>query len=647
MNDHQIASSARRPPAEPAGHDARVAQELAARCGFSLARWRQIEARAHLLATDPFDLAIADGVIRERDFVAALATMLEVPFSALPPPPVQGTPADEAFAFRSYSGMTEAGQRLRVIAPNGLLAGILLRRHQDGKRPMIILTTRQALLDQLVLAESDEIAHRAAHALPEPFSARIPPGVPGADAAPSSARSKALSGFAGLATLTMLIVIAWVFPMQALVLPPLVLAPVFIIAGLAVLTATFESGTPSPATPPVETAHLPHYSILVPLYREANIASQLVRNLSALIYPRDRLEAFLLVEADDAETRAALDATELEPWMLVMTVPPGQPRTKPRALNAALPLCHGGLVVVYDAEDAPEPDQLLRAAALFRASAPEVACVQARLAISNVHDGFLTRRFAIDYAALFDCVKAGMGRAQWPMPLGGSSNHFRTEVLRQVGGWDAWNVTEDADLGLRLARFGWLVADLRSTTWEEAPNTLRPWMNQRTRWLKGWMQTLAVHARRPQQLAREFGTFRMMITGSMGIAVLLGALLYPVFAVAVLFRLFSPTPLGSGSALLTIGDSMLVLALVVAVLAEGIPAIAALRRRKALALLPYVVLAPVTHLLISLAAWRALYELHHRPFHWHKTDHGLAKTPDRFAPIDEAHVRSTGPRPPK
>lgn len=647
MNEHLTGSSMRASPARPAENDAHGAQELAARCGFSLAPWRQIEARARLLGADPFDLAIADGVIRERDFVAALATMLEVPFSALPPPPIQGTSADEAFAFRSYSGAAAAGQRLRVIAPNGVLAGILLRQHRDGKRPMIILTTRQALLDRLVEADGERITHRATHALPERFSARSPPGVPDTETAPSSAHSKALSGFAGLAALAMLIVTAWVFPMQVLVLPPLVLAPVFITAGLAVLTATFESGTPSPATPPVETAHLPHYSILVPLYREANIINQLVRNLSALIYPRDRLEAFLLVEADDEETRAALTAAKLEPWMLVCVVPPGQPRTKPRALNAALPLCHGGLVVVYDAEDAPEPDQLLRAAALFRASPPEVACVQARLAISNVHDGFLTRRFAIDYAALFDCVKAGMGRAQWPMPLGGSSNHFRTEILRQVGGWDAWNVTEDADLGLRLARFGWLVADLRSTTWEEAPNTLRPWLNQRTRWLKGWMQTLAVHARQPLQLAREFGAFRTMITVSTGIAVLLGALLYPIFAVAVLLRLISPVPLGSGSTLLTIGDSMLVLALVVAVLAESIPAIAALRRRKALALLPYVVLAPVTHLLISLAAWRALYELRHRPFHWHKTDHGLAKTPDWFAPIDEAHVRSTGPRPPK
>lgn len=647
MNDHQVASYARLSPARPAENDARAAQELAARCGFSLARWRQIEARAHLLGADPFDLAIADGVIRERDFVAALATMLEVPFSSTPPSPVQGTPADEAFAFRSYSGTAEAGQRLRVIAPNGVLAGILLRQHQGGKRPVIILTTRQALLDRLVMADGDEIAHRAAHALPEQFSARVPPDAPGAEATPSGVRAKALSSLVGLVALTIFVAIIWAFPVQALVLPPLVLAPVFIVAGLAVLTATFESGTPSPATPPVETAHLPHYSILVPLYREANIASQLVRNLSALIYPRDRLEAFLLVEADDTETRAALDAAELEPWMLVMTVPPGQPRTKPRALNAALPLCHGGLAVVYDAEDTPEADQLLRAAALFRASPPEVACVQARLAISNVRDGFLTRRFAIDYAALFDCVKAGMGRAEWPMPLGGSSNHFRMEILKQVGGWDAWNVTEDADLGLRLARFGWLVADLRSTTWEEAPNTLRSWMNQRTRWLKGWMQTLAVHARQPQKLAREFGAFRAMITGSTGIAVLLGALLYPVFAVAVLFRLISPTPLGSGSALLTIGDSMLVLALVVAVLAECVPAIAALRRRKALALLPYVMLAPVTHLLVSLAAWRALYEVRRRPFHWHKTDHGLAKTPGQFAPISEASIRNTGPRPPK
>ncbi len=594
---------------------------LAARCGLTFPVWQEISARARGLQGDAFDLAIGEGIISERDFVVALAelTGLAAAFETLPPvrpAPGEKTRSEEAMAFRSYTAAADDGSRVRVIAPNGALAGMLLRQHRERKLPPIRLTTRQCLLDALVHADETRIARRAALTLPERHSARHP------------ATGKAASWPIRLmlmAGLTVLLALAMLFPIHAIILPPLVLAPVFIIAGLSILTATFESAAPPLATPPVHTAQLPHYSILVPLFREANIVPALVTRLSALIYPRERIEVFFLVEAEDLETAAALRQADLAPWMLVLAVPEGEPRTKPRALNAALPFASGDLIVVFDAEDTPEPDQLLRAAALFRALPQDVACVQARLAITNVRDGFLTRRFAIDYASLFDCVKAGMARAQWPVPLGGSSNHFRTAVLRQVGGWDAWNVTEDADLGLRLARFGWRVEDLRSTTWEEAPNTLSDWMNQRTRWMKGWLQTFAVHSRFLRQWLDNLGLFRTVITAATGIAVLLGALLYPVFLGAIGFRLLHPTPLGSGSALLTIADSMLVLALVVAVLVEFIPAILAIRRRKALFLLPYVLLAPITHLLVSFAIWRAIVDLIRRPFHWHKTNHGQAR----------------------
>lgn len=619
------------------GSDAPPEWELAARCGFSLALWRHLETRARSLGCDPFDLAIGDGVVTERDFVAALATLIETPFLPAPPLPQDPPSSEEAMAFRSYPAQGEDGGRLRVLAPNGALAALLIRQHHEGKRPRLVLTTRQALFDRLVDADGARIARKAAFGLPEGCSARH------ADA--GAPKHRAIWPVAAI-TFALFLALAAYFPVQALVLPPLLIAPLFILAGISVLTATFESGAHEAPHPPVETAHLPRYSLLVPLFREANIVQTLIGRLDALIYPRDRLEAFLLVEADDTETQAALRQAKIPAWMMILTVPPGDPRTKPRALNAALPFATGDLLVVYDAEDAPEDDQLLRAAALFHGSTPDVACLQARLAITNVRDGFLSRRFAIDYAALFDCIKAGMGRAEWPVPLGGSSNHFRTAVLRQVGGWDAWNVTEDADLGLRLARFGWRVADLRSTTWEEAPNTFSAWMNQRTRWMKGWLQTLIVHARQPRLLYENIGLFRMVVIASTGIGVILGALLYPVFIVAVAIRLMNPAPLGGGTPLLTAGDAMLVLALVVAVLVEFIPAIAALRRRRALALAPYILAAPVTHLLVSVATWRALVELIRRPFHWHKTMHGQARNEGGLAPIGDP-VRSRATRPPK
>ena len=613
--------------------------ELAARCGFARPHWQQLEARAENLNTDPFDLAIGDGVVTERDFLAALATIIDASFTTDPPPPRGAPRAEEAMALQFYTADVHGCPDLRVMAPGGALAGHLMREHEAGKLSPVLLTLRQALLDRLIEADAQRIADRAAHALPERHSARHP-------ATPPPVR-RGLATLLTLAVLACLIMLGVFFPLHAIVVPPLLVAPIFMVAGLATLTATFESASPGPPTPPVETRQLPRYSILVPLYLEGNVVEALVHRLAALVYPRDRLEAFLLVEAGDHATLSALRSAKLEPWMRIFQVPDGAPKTKPRALNAALPFCTGDLTVVFDAEDAPDEDQLLRAAALFRALPGDVACLQGRLAISNAHDSFLTRRFAMDYAALFDCIKAGMGRSGWPVPLGGSSNHFRTGVLRQIGGWDAWNVTEDADLGLRLARLGWRVEDLRSTTWEEAPNTLLPWMNQRTRWLKGWLQTVIVHARAPRQLLSNLGLFRAMIIVCMGVSVLVGAMLYPVFLAAIAIRLANPMPLGGGTALLTLGDSMLVLAIVVATLVETIPAIAALHRRKALWLTPYILLAPLTHLLVSIAAWRAMLELIRRPFHWHKTMHGKARREGGLGPINGDSARSTKPRPTK
>ena len=591
--------------------------ELAARCGFGLDRWRQIRHRAKLIGADPFDLALADGLLREEVFVTALAERLDVPFTPDPPPPPAGLPAVEGWQMRSY-GVFGGSGRSRIIAPGGAIARMLMRQKRDGKLPAILLTTRQRLLERLVTADADRITERATHSLPEAYSARAKAGHPNTDA---------LRRF-GIALLTgsvVFVVLALFYPLPALVLPPLVLAPLFIIAGLAALTATLESGAPPLPAPPVETAALPSYTLLIPLYREASVVPKLIGHLNSLLYPRDRIEAFFLVEADDTETRQALAEARLEPWMHVFPVPEGHPRTKPRALNAALPFARGDLLVVYDAEDKPEQDQLLRAAALFQALPENVACLQGRLSISNAGDGFLTRRFAIDYAALFDCIKAGMGRSEWAVPLGGSSNHFRTALLRRVGAWDAWNVTEDADLGLRLARFGWRVEDLRSTTWEEAPNSFRGWMNQRTRWMKGWLQTLVVHSRQMDQTLAALGLFRTIIIAALGGATLVGALLYPLFGLGVLIRLVHPTALGSGPPLLILADAMLVLALSIAMLVDIVPALIALRRRQALSLAPLILATPITHLMVSWAAWRAIYELLRRPYHWHKTTHGLAR----------------------
>lgn len=234
---------------------------------------------------------------------------------------------------------------------------------------------------------------------------------------------------------------------------------------------------------------LPVYSILVPLYREANVLAQIVQSIAALDYPREKLDVKLILEADDEETIAAARAILLDPCFEIFIAPLNQPRTKPKALQAALPFVRGEYIVVYDAEDCPHPEQLREAYHAFVLGKPQLACVQAKLAIDNRELNFLTRHFRSEYCGLFDVLLPALTRWGLPLPLGGTSNHFRTDLLRRAGGWDPHNVTEDADLGIRLARFGYQTGIIDSTTWEEAPEQFGGWLAQRTRWFKGWIQT--------------------------------------------------------------------------------------------------------------------------------------------------------------
>ena len=288
------------------------------------------------------------------------------------------------------------------------------------------------------------------------------------------------------------------------------LAFIFLSAVALRLEAVMAVGDAAPdhPLPGLADADLPAYTIVAPLYREANVAAQLVEALLRVDYPAAKLDIKLVVESDDAPTITALAAIALPPFAQVLVVPPGAPRTKPRALNFALPFASGELIVVFDAEDRPEPGQLRKAAAIFASGPGDLACLQARLSIDNSADSWLTRLFALEYGALFDVVNPGFGILGLPFPLGGTSNHFRTARLREIAGWDAWNVTEDADLGIRLARAGLRVDTFASTTHEEAPAKVGAWLDQRRRWFKGWMQTLVVHARHPAALVSELGFAR-------------------------------------------------------------------------------------------------------------------------------------------
>ncbi len=269
---------------------------------------------------------------------------------------------------------------------------------------------------------------------------------------------------------------------------------------------------PAPSPPPVAISDdaLPVYSVVAALYREAASVDGLLRAIERLDYPAEKLDVIVALEADDRETRAAIAARGSRIPISVITVPASGPRTKPKALNVALSFVRGSFTVIYDAEDRPEPDQLRRALQAFRTSGDKLACVQARLCIDNTADSWLARLFTAEYAGQFDAFLPGLAVGHLPLPLGGSSNHFHTATLRAVGAWDPYNVTEDADIGMRLARFGYRAAMIASTTYEEAPAQLGPWLRQRTRWFKGWMRTV----KRLRGYSVSHGSLRLIRAGA-------------------------------------------------------------------------------------------------------------------------------------
>lgn len=369
---------------------------------------------------------------------------------------------------------------------------------------------------------------------------------------------------------------------------------------------------------------LPVYTILVPLYRDAAVVPKLARALRALDYPPSKLDIKLVLEGDDAETIEACKRAGMEGNVELIVVPPGLPRTKPKALNYALHFARGQFLTIYDAEDIPQPDQLKKAVLAFRKAPWDVVCLQARLNYFNWRENWLTRLFTLEYSLWFDWYLPGLEALGIPIPLGGTSNHFRIEVVRAVGGWDPFNVTEDADLGMRFTMGGWRVGVLDSTTYEEANSRLGNWIRQRSRWVKGYMQTWLVYMRQPWRTFRKLGWkgwlgFQAFIGGSF-----LGPLAFPPLAAMYLFwlvtrsqalePLFPPPVLDVSLLLLVIGNGLL----------AYFHMLAAWHRGRHLLVFCAVQL-PVYYLLMSIAAWKALWQLIFRPHHWEKTEHGLTR----------------------
>ncbi len=371
---------------------------------------------------------------------------------------------------------------------------------------------------------------------------------------------------------------------------------------------------------------LPVYTVLVPAYHEAALIPRTVAALAGLAYPPERLDVKLLLEADDRETIAAARSIDgvLKPEIVL--IPPGFPRTKPKACNFGLLQARGEFITIYDAEDRPEPLQLRRAVAAFRQLPPLVACLQAKLSYHNASQNLITRWFTAEYEAWFSLFLPALARIGGPIPLGGTSMHIPKSVLEAVGAWDPYNVTEDADLGVRLQRFGYQVAVLDSTTLEEANSDFVNWVRQRSRWYKGYLQTWLVHMRHPVRLWREIGGRAVL-----GINLLLGAVpllavLNPFFwLLTVLWFLVKP------HWLVAVLPAPIYYPALISMLAGNFVAfytsVIAIRVRDRTELLPALVLSPLYWAMMSIAAIRALAQLLIAPSFWEKSVHGLDPTP--------------------
>lgn len=594
------------------------------------------------------DILLAHGWIAEDALMAALAEQwqAEVPDLARHPPDARLIDRLGAAAclsrgllpWRRLGGITVV-----VTARPTAFAAELPRLEAELGPCAMALASEPQLHAALLARRQTRLARQAERLVPAPLSCR------GTDGGASSRRA-----LAGLALLAAGIALAPRLAMQGLLAATLALLVALQLLKLAALVAQARRPVDARGQPPERPlpplpGKLPMITILVPMFREKDIATRLVGRIGRLDYPRELLDVLLIVEEEDTMTRAALTGSRLPVWMRVITVPNGSIRTKPRAMNFALNFARGSIVGVFDAEDAPEPLQLRRVVRRFSEVAPEVVCLQGILDFYNPRTNWLSRCFTLEYASWFRVFLPGLARLGMVVPLGGTTLFFRRAALVALGGWDAHNVTEDADLGVRLARRGWRTELIDCVTLEEANCRILPWIKQRSRWQKGFVMTWRVHMRRPATLLREIGPraflgLQILLLGSVA-----QALLAPLLWSFWLMALMLPHP---ADALMPAPQLVTMVGLFLGAEAINIAcAVWAVRGPAHRHLIPWAPALHVYNMLATFSAWKALHEVATRPFYWDKTEHGLfdaaTETPPPVPPdapdIPEPDTAATDP----
>ena len=579
------------------------------------------EARARAHGTTVQAELLVSGRCSEQAFFRAMAAALGVAFLPhLDAETLVLRNRDGLALLRSADGprlvrsVTEDGAGLVVVAPN--LVGfqrILERKDIDpALLARLRITTQSALRAAISTRCERVIGERAVAQL--------------FDALPYCSSRMVLTGFQGFAAggLVTAFAAAMLVAPRWMIFAAHLFFSVFFFACAALRLAAAGHAQPRRSAAGLrrfEPSALPRYSVLVALYREEQIVPELLQALGALVWPRSKLEIKLVCEADDLATIAALEAHELRPWVEIVRVPPGFPRTKPKALAHALHMATGDFVVLYDAEDKPHPWQLLEAHQRFQASDASLACVQAPLVISNGRRSLISHMFAFEYSALFRGILPFLSAYGLVLPLGGTSNHFRRNALEKMGGWDPYNVTEDADLGLRMHRFGYRTETIDYPTYETAPENWRDWRNQRTRWLKGWIQTWFVHMRSPLRLARELGPASFLVTQILFAGMVVSALVHPLFLLTIAWLGYT---IASGGAQSWLVPAIIALDFSNILLGYGAYFLlgrTTLPRGQRHGIWFVALCTPLYWFMQSIAAWRAVFQLRRDPYLWEKTPH--------------------------
>ncbi len=605
--------------AQAPGAEARLARLLSDRGLVGATEVKAARTTARDLDLPLGRVLLARGAVGEDELLSALSEVHGTGIADLAAHPpdrrlARLLPRDVALAAEAVP-WRDAGGAVVVATARPDLLSTLAGALPEGTRLVPALAKREAILAAQAALWGGGLARAAETRVPEHLSCRT--------WQPRRILRVVLFAAIAVALLEMM------FPAQV-ALAAFALAGFVFLANITLKTAAFVTMLADPvhrrrARPPdpdiaPHLLHPPVVSILVPLFREAEIAGRLVAHLSRLRYPPERLDVILLVEEDDGTTAAALRDTPMPPWMRAITVPRGHPRTKPRALNYALSFARGEIIGIYDAEDRPDPNQIAQIVRRFDEVPRDVACLQGRLDYYNSDHNMMARLFTVEYASWFRVLLPGVQRMGLFVPLGGTTLFLRRGALEEVGGWDAHNVTEDAELGLRLARAGYRTELVDTTTFEEANAAIVPWVRQRSRWLKGYLITWATAMRRPAALWRDLGPWRFLGLQAQMLSAVLGFFLAPLLWSLVLAP-FVAHPLDavlSPSGYLWLGAFMmlsLVLSVAVSVHACAAPHLRHLRPRAPLVEFYYT--------LGTFAAWIGALELMANPFFWAKTRHGV------------------------